>query len=130
MATLAKFVYDAGAGDVTITLTRPLAADIHPIRKANIREVTGGSGVRQRNKNYTEQIFSIELQFEPEATIDLIDTMMADHVEAGGTFKFFPDKDLGTFLTVEYLGNTWKPNRSTFTRDFYEGELEVRIAIL
>jgi hypothetical protein len=124
-------IYDAGAGDVTIDMTQPLEKDDHPILKLKKKDVFGGTGIRQRNVGYIEEIITITAQFEPEATVDAVDTMMKTWVLLGNTFKYVPDNtDYLTFQTVELLDGGFSPERMNTGRDFWKFKLKVRIAIV
>ena len=127
---LPAFIYDAGAGDVTINFTQPIEKDDHEDLRLKKKDVFGGTGIRQRNTLWVEERIVLSMQFETEATIDLVTTMMRDWVLLGNTFKYVPDNtDLLTFTTVESMDSAFRPVRIVEGSDLWKFKMNVRKAI-
>jgi len=122
--------YDTGGGPIVINMAGGLDVDDHPELEQERKDVFGGTGIRQSNNFYTEEIITLSFSFETEAIVDSVDTMMKDWVLAGNTFKYIPDQTVtGVFTTVQLIGKTFEPRRMTPGRDLWEFELVVREAI-
>lgn len=131
-STIPRFRYDPGTGDIDIVFTSLLQSD----PKQSPEEVRGsdhfgGTGVRQRNLGYNHEIIVLRMEFVTRTTMDLVDTMLRDHVNKGGTFTFFPDEtDLLTFTKLQMLGFRPDDNRRQFpARIFYTFTLTCRVEI-
>ncbi len=125
---LPRYEYDAGAGTVTIDFTEPLADDPKFKPRVKARDSLGGSGIRQRNSDFQEEVAELNHEFVPESEIDLVITMMKDHVLEGNTFDFTPDRVAapGTKFTVEYLDDEFEPDRMFLQRNLWRFRLRIR----
>lgn len=124
---LPAYVYDSGGGPVTINFTQPLEMDDHPILDVERKDVFGGTGIRQSNVQYIEEIITLSHQFEAESVIDSVDTMMETWVLLGNTFDFLPDQTVtGVFDTVELIDKKFSPKRMVTGRDLWEFKIKVR----
>lgn len=123
---LPKYVYDAGAGAVTINFTEPLADDDIFNPKAKIREAKGGTGIRQRQKDFIEEKLTIHHKYVPEAELNSVITMMKDWVLGGGHFDFYPDQTAGPFTSVEFMGDEFEFDRMFTNVARFEFKVPVR----
>lgn len=125
------YIYNAGAGDVTITFTQPIQGEPIFEPKFKVRDAIGGSGIRQRQLEYYEEITTLHHAFETLAVRDAVILMLTAWVGAGGSFKFVPDQTVpGTFFTVELMDDSFASLDRQFTNlARYEFKLKVRKAI-
>jgi len=125
---LPRFEYDPGTGTVQIDLTVPLTnPDTNDLNWSGA-EAKSGTGKRQRNTFYIEEIKTLKFEFVTRANRDKIETMMKDWVIKGNTFTYYPDvTDLLTFFTLEYMPKTWVGSKRTaLALDRWDIELVVR----
>jgi len=127
---LPRYVYDAGAGDVIIDFAECLAEDPHQTLETMRKDVFGGTGIKQTNFFYTNQVITLVHEFVPEATIDLVDTMMTSWVLKGNTFDFYEDQTVtGSYLTLELLDKKFKPKRMNKKVDIWKYKIKCRVQI-
>lgn len=127
---LPRYVYDAGAGNVIIDFTAPIAQDPKPQQRVTRVDALGGTGIRQSNFKFVETVHTLTHEFVPESEIDLVDTMMTDWVLKGNTFDFYEDQTVtGSFITVELLDKRFRPRRMSKKLDIWRFSINVRVEI-
>lgn len=122
-----RYVYDAGAGNVIIDFTAPIAQDPKPTIRANSKSAFGGTGIRQVNHKYNETIYTLVHEFITEAEIDLVTTMMDDWVLKGNSFDFYEDQTAtGSFITLQLVDRQFRPERMNKKLDIWQYTIRCR----
>jgi hypothetical protein len=128
---LPRYEYDPGTGLVQIDFSEPLADDdkFHP--RYRLRDVFGGTGIRQRNTDYRESLVVLEHEFVPEPEMDQVITMIQVHVGEGGTFDYVPDRigAPGAKITLEWLDDELDMDRQFVQRNLFRFRMPVRKVI-
>jgi len=126
MAKLPAFIYDSGSGDVTISLTSPLAIDNPYQKKASRKDSFSQSGVKQSAHSYIEELKEIELTFLTETERDNVLTMF-DWAGQGNAIKFVPDQTImGTYDDVTIVTKTLKFDREFPGGNYWKAKFTIR----
>lgn len=96
-----KIVYDAGAGDVTINFDYPpISFNTNQEQRKPVQKVSAAAnGAEQTVVNYSERLRSLEFRQVSDTILNLLTTALDDHLEEGGSFKYFEDKADTPFFT-------------------------------
>jgi hypothetical protein len=97
MSMLPKIVYDAGAGDVTLTFARPprnvSGGNLEAVRHDNI----ASSGVKEAIHERTDEFFEFDMEWVSIGADEAAWQAFMRYALEGGSFDYYPDKDLASF---------------------------------
>ena len=134
--SIPKIIYDAGAGDVTITFEYPPQGLDYEGRNIKFigKNTEASNGAYQTSDNYTEEERNLKFKQVKQSILDQVETFMLWAGSTKKTFKYYVDSDEVTFVTVQLSRrqSSFRPKRTGWNsnNDFtYEFDLKMRRAL-
>tara|TARA_R110000782_G_scaffold93784_1_gene177305 strand:- start:105 stop:521 length:417 start_codon:yes stop_codon:yes gene_type:complete len=135
--SIPKIIYNAGAGDVTISFEYPPQGLDYEGKQfkfvGKVAEATNGN--YQNSDNYVEEGRNLTFKQVKKSILDQVETFMITFAgKTRKTFKYYVDSDEAEFFTVQLSRSqgTFRPKRTGWNSENefnYEFKLSMRRAI-